>query len=82
MGHALVVLGALPRAPDPADGRARLVRFAVGPDGRSGLLHGLALLGELEAELAAELGSARWAELHAALRLLVPALTARTPAAP
>jgi hypothetical protein len=78
----LVEMGALSRAPDPRDGRARLVRFATAPDGRSGLLHGLALLGELEEELAAELGPGSWAALHGALRALVPALAARSPAPP
>ncbi len=63
----LVAMGALERLPDPADGRARLVRFADGPDT---LLHGLQVLAGLERELAEELGPSRWAALHEALLAL------------
>ncbi len=56
------------------DGRARLLRFARGSDGRSGLLAGLALLGALEAEHQAALGGARWLALHDALYALEPLL--------
>lgn len=70
----LVAMGALEKVPDPSDGRARLLRFARGPDGRSGLLAGLALLGTLEAELQAALGGARWFALHDALSSLEPLL--------
>lgn len=50
----MVAMGMLERVADPADARARLVRFSA--KGRKGLVAGLALLGELEAELAAQLG--------------------------
>jgi DNA-binding MarR family transcriptional regulator len=65
----LEALGMLRRAGDPTDGRAKLVRFTA--RGRRALLAGLALLGELEAELAAELGGARLARLHRDLAALV-----------
>ena len=58
----LVQMGALGRVPDPGDGRAKRIRFAQGA-----LLHGLGVLGEVEAELAAQLGEARAAALHATL---------------
>ncbi len=72
----LVEWGALERVPDPRDGRARLVRFAVDADGTHAIVKGLAVLGALEAELAAVLGDTRWAALHAALTDLLPAVTA------
>ena len=67
----LVEMGALERVPDPADGRARLVRF-VGGEGA--LLHGLGVLAGLERELADEVGAERWAALHDALVALDRAL--------
>ena len=68
-------MGALERVPDPSDGRARLVRFAAGEAGPHPILAGLAVLGEVEAELAAELGDARWEALHDALTALLPVVT-------
>lgn len=62
-------LGVLERAPDPDDARARLVRFTE--LGRAGLLDGLGLLRELEAECARELGERRMSELRRALLALV-----------
>lgn len=50
--------GVVERVPDPDDGRAKLVRFSR--KGRAALLEGLALLRELEAELAGRLGRQRW----------------------
>ena len=64
--------GFLRRDPDPADARARLVRFTA--HGRRALLHGLSILSEMEAELAAEIGSARMERLRADLGLLLGAL--------
>lgn len=72
----MVEWGALERVPDPSDGRARLIRFAKGPDGDHVILDGLRVLAGLEGELAERLGSARWAALHAALSALDPVLTA------
>lgn len=67
----LVAMGALERVPDPADGRARLVRFA---GGEGALLHGLGVLAGVERELAEEIGPERWAALHDALVALDRAL--------
>jgi DNA-binding transcriptional ArsR family regulator len=67
----LVEMGALERIRDPTDGRARLVRFVHGPDGTHGLLHGLAVLGQVEAVLRDELGPERWARLHGDLTALL-----------
>jgi DNA-binding MarR family transcriptional regulator len=58
-------LGVLGRVPDPDDARAKRVVFTK--LGREGLLEGLALLRELEQELAREVGSQPMAELRAAL---------------
>lgn len=52
----LVSMGVLDKVDDPDDGRARRIVFARG--GR-GLLEGLAVLQEVEAELAARVGEAR-----------------------
>lgn len=73
----LVEWGMLERIPDPADGRARLIRFAVGPDGQHGILEGLAMLGLLEAELADELGHGAWSQLGVTLTRLQAILDRR-----
>lgn len=65
----LVAMGQLERVSDPRDARAKLVRFTT--RGRRAMLEGLGVLGELEAELARELGQSRIAALHATLALLV-----------
>jgi len=67
--------GVVERAPDPADGRAKLVRFTK--RGRSGLLRGLGILGELEVELAGAIGKRSMAQLHSILLRLLDALEAR-----
>lgn len=69
----LEAAGVVERVPDPEDGRAKLVRFSR--KGRAGLLEGLALLRELEAELVERLGSKRWN----ALRETIFDLLAMTP---
>ena len=66
-------LGVLERAVDPADARARLVRFTA--RGRAGLLDGLATLRELEAECAEVVGARRMDELRRALVALNDHLT-------
>ncbi|MCB9682522.1 MAG: MarR family transcriptional regulator [Alphaproteobacteria bacterium] len=71
----LVAMGALERVPDPADGRARLVRF-VG--GGSALLHGLSVLGALESDLAGIVGGDALAAMHATLQAVDDALDAGT----
>lgn len=65
-------MGMLRRDVDPADARARLVRFT--PRGKRALLHGLGVLGEVEAELADTLGQARLDRLRADLTRLLAAL--------
>ena len=65
----LVELGVLERHPDPADGRAKLISFTR-EHGRD-LFSGLALLGEVEEELAEALGAQRWGELRRGLEALL-----------
>jgi DNA-binding MarR family transcriptional regulator len=64
--------GVVRREPDPEDGRALRVRFTE--RGLRALLHGLSVLGELEDELASEIGTSRMRELRNSLALLVDAL--------
>jgi DNA-binding MarR family transcriptional regulator len=64
--------GVVRREPDPLDGRAQRVRFTE--RGLRALLHGLSVLGELEDELAREIGASRMRELRKGLALLVDAL--------
>lgn len=71
-------MGVLERAPDPADGRAKLVRFSA--RGRRGLLEGVAVLRRLEAELSARLADGDLERLHGILLRLLDALET-TPAA-
>lgn len=61
----LEAAGVLAREPDPDDARARRVVFTA--QGRQGLLEGLALLRDMEAELAASIGDESMAELRRAL---------------
>jgi DNA-binding MarR family transcriptional regulator len=65
-------MGMVERVPDPADGRAKLVRFSR--RGREGLLEGLALLRELEAELSAKIGAPKWKAFAAGVRAILDAL--------
>lgn len=58
-------LGVVAREPDPEDARARRVVFTA--RGRTGLLQGLQVLRDLEAELARAVGAARMRELREAL---------------
>src|SRR3569623_676155 len=73
-------MGVLARAPDPADGRAKLARFSA--RGRRGLLEGLALLRQMERELAAKLESGDMERLHGILLRLLGALETAPPARP
>jgi DNA-binding MarR family transcriptional regulator len=65
----LVEMGVLERVPDPADARAKLVRFSK--QGRVGLLEGLAVLKELEEDVAAIIGDATMRTLHETLVAIV-----------
>ena len=67
-------MGVLERVPDPADGRAKLVRFSA--RGRRGLLEGLAVLRRMEGELEARLEAGDMARLHQILSRLLDALEA------
>ncbi len=64
--------GVVEQVDDPKDGRAKLVRFTA--KGEQGLLQGLAVLSELEQELADKIGKRRMQELHTALLALEKAL--------
>ena len=71
----LEAMGVLERVADPADGRAKLIRFSRTP-GRT-LLDGMAALQRFEAELGTELGEARMAALHDGLGALLALLETR-----
>jgi len=73
-------MGVLERAPDPADGRAKLVRFSA--RGRRGLLEGLAVLRRMEGELSVRLGSGDMERLHGILLRLVGVLESAAPPPP
>jgi DNA-binding MarR family transcriptional regulator len=64
--------GVVEQIADPQDGRAKLVRFSK--KGEQAMLQGLAVLGELEAELGDKIGKRRMQELHTALLALEKAL--------
>ena len=68
----LVALGMVERVSDPADGRAKLIRFSR--RGYGALMHGLGVLHELEEHLGAAVGARRMRELHRTLKLLIVAL--------
>ena len=70
----LEAMGMLERVPDPADGRAKLVRF---PGGSTQLMRGLAVLGGIEDQLREELGARRFARLHRDLLALLEAIERR-----
>lgn len=71
----LEAMGAVERCPDPADKRARLVRFSQAP-GR-GLLDGIAVLMAFEQELADDIGDDLMGDLKYGLQQLQAALEAR-----
>lgn len=67
----LVEMKLLERVTDPADARAKLVRFSA--RGRAGLLDGLAILRELEDDLAKHVGEKKMRIVHDALAAIVAA---------
>lgn len=75
----MVEMGVLERIADPDDARAKRICFAR-HRGRSGILAGLAVLAELEAELAEVVGKRKLAQLHVLLGELLVALEARSEA--
>ncbi len=74
MVEELSQMGLLERVPDPRDARAYLVRFSA--QGRKGLFAGLALLREIEADLASQVGAADIEQMHRTLIRLLAALKA------
>jgi DNA-binding MarR family transcriptional regulator len=71
----LETAGVVARTKDPDDARAKRVVFTE--RGRAGLLEGLELLRELEAELALGIGQATMRDLRAALLAILDILAAR-----
>ncbi len=61
----LASMGLVERVPDPADGRARLVRFTA--KGRRDILQGFAVFESLEADLRNEMGARAFDRLHTLL---------------
>lgn len=68
----LVGFGVLVRAPDPTDGRAKLIRFRE--DGPHTLIEGMRLLRGVDAQLEGVIGQEAVAQLRAHLAALVVAL--------
>lgn len=66
--------GVVERIEDPADARAKLIRWTR--KGERALLHGLGVLAELERELAKHVGARRMAELANTLEALIAAVSA------
>jgi len=65
----LVAMGMLERAADPADARAKLVRFTK--RGRAGIFDGLAVLKELEDDIERLVGASKMRTLHEVLTAIV-----------
>jgi DNA-binding MarR family transcriptional regulator len=68
----LVELGVVERVSDPADGRAKRIRFSR--RGYAALMHGLGVLRDLEASLRETVGARRMRDLHETLGLVIDAL--------
>jgi DNA-binding MarR family transcriptional regulator len=68
----MVAAGMLARAPDPADGRAQLVRFT--DEGLAQLLSGLDVLDTIEIDLGADVGALTLDRMRRDLLKLIPAL--------
>jgi DNA-binding MarR family transcriptional regulator len=75
----LAALGMVERTGDPADKRAKRIRFSR--RGYAALMQGLGTLREIEDALGAAIGRRRMRELHETLKLVIEALeTAAAPA--
>jgi DNA-binding MarR family transcriptional regulator len=71
----LAELGMVERVSDPADSRAKLIRFSR--LGQAALLQGLSVLREIQAALGAAVGARRMRELHETLKLIIATLESR-----
>ena len=76
----LAALGMVERVSDPADKRAKRVRFSR--RGHAALMQGLGILRDLEETLGAAVGQRRMRDLHETLRLVIGALEAGAPGRP
>jgi DNA-binding MarR family transcriptional regulator len=76
----LVEMNVLERVPDPADARAKLVRFSA--RGRAGILEGLAVLREMEKGIEDLVGEKNMRVLHASLTAIVAAEVERVEPSP
>jgi len=76
----LAAAGMVERLDDPTDRRAKRIRFSR--RGYTALMHGLGVLREVEAALAAALGRRRMRALHETLRLVIEALELAEPRPP
>ncbi len=74
----LVEMGMLERAPDPADARAKLVRFTR--RGKAGILDGLAVLKEIEGGIEQLVGTSRMRMLRDVLTAIIHDAEQRAPA--
>lgn len=68
----LAALGMVERVADPADKRAKRIRFSR--RGYAALMHGLGVLREVENGLGAAIGTRRMRQLHETLALVILAL--------
>jgi len=68
--------GMVEKVADPADGRAKLIRFSK--RGERALMEGLRVLGQIERTLSATIGRKRFEALHDALLALMPVLESAT----
>ncbi len=75
--NELEEIGTLERIPDPDDRRAKRIRFSR--VGQQGLLEGLGILREMEAEIAHEIGEKQLRTLHKTLLALLNTLEERVP---
>jgi DNA-binding MarR family transcriptional regulator len=66
--------GLLELAPDPVDGRAKLVRFT--PRGIEAIRHGLSVLASIESEIASKIGKKRMHALRDGLTAMLDTLEA------